>query len=140
MDDHGSLIAGGTIVFTLLIIAFSMVVTIVPIVLVFRYIAKMNGANQQLLMTGVPAQARVVQMGPTGMSINGAPQMNLVVEVYPPAMPGYRGSPAPFTATVQALVPVYAMGRVQPGATVPVRFNPGMPSQVAVDFRAMGFV
>jgi hypothetical protein len=140
MDEQGAWIAGGTVVFTLVIILFSVVATVVPLVLVFRWIAKMNGANQQLLMTGWPAQARVVQMGPTGMTINGAPQMNLVVEVYPPAMPGYRGAPVPFTTTVQALVPVYAMASVQPGATVPVRFDPAMPSKVAVDFRAMGFV
>jgi hypothetical protein len=43
-------------------------------------------------------------------------------------------------ATVQALIPIYAMGKVQPGAFVPVRFDPMNPMAVAIDFRAMGFM
>jgi hypothetical protein len=43
-------------------------------------------------------------------------------------------------ATVQAFVPIYAMGRVQPGTMVPVRFDPMNPQRVAIDFRGMGFM
>ena len=77
MEEHGAGIF--TMVLPIVVILFSLVVTILPLVFVFRWISKMKRAN-------------------------------------------------------------HAMGRVQPGATVPVRFNPGMPSQVTVDFRAMGFV
>ena len=31
------------------------------------------------------------------------------------------------------------LGRITPGATVPVRFDPAAPNNVAIDFRAMGF-
>jgi hypothetical protein len=142
MEDHTGLLAGGTIIVTLVIVLFSLVATIVPIVLVVRWLSKVKGQNQQILTTGIPAQARVVQMGPTGMTVNDSPQMNLVVEVHPPPMPGYREPSPPFMANLQAFVPVYAMGRVQPGSMVPVRFQaqPGMPPQVAIDFRAMGFM
>lgn len=140
--DETAIFAGGTIIFTLVIVVFSLAATIIPLVLVFRWLSKMKNQNQQILMTGIAAQARVVQMGPTGMTVNDAPQMNIVVEVHPPPMPGYREAAPPFMANLQALVPVYAMGRVQPGAMVPVRFQsqPGMPPQVAIDFRAMGFM
>ena len=140
--DETALFAGGTIIFTLVIVVFSIAATVIPLVLVFRWLAKMKNQNQQILMTGIPAQARVVQMGPTGMTVNDAPQMNIVVEVHPPPMPGYREAAPPFMANLQVLVPVYAMGRVQPGAMVPVRFQaqPGMPPQVAIDFRSMGFM
>jgi len=138
--EHEGLLVGGTIVFTILIIVFSLAVTIIPLVLVFRWLAKTRASNQQLLVTGVPAQARIVAMGPTGLTVNDAPQMNLSVEIHPPQMPGYRGHAAPFMATVQAFLPVYAMGRIQPGATVPVRFDPMNPQRVAIDLRSMGFM
>lgn len=139
MDEQRAII-GGTLIITLVIIVFSIAATVIPIVLVFRWLGKMKAGNQQLLMTGVPAQARVVQMGPTGLTVNDAPQLNIVLEVHPPPGAGYRGGMGPFMATLQALVPIYAMARVTPGATVPVRFDPMNPARVAIDFRSMGFM
>ncbi|MBS2013288.1 MAG: hypothetical protein JST00_10400 [Deltaproteobacteria bacterium] len=139
MDDHTGLLAGGTILFTIVIIIFSLVVTIVPIVLILRFVMKMKQNNDQILMTGVPAQARVTHISPTGMTINDAPQLNIGLEVHPPQGGGYRGAPMPFMAQVQALVPIYAMARIQPGAMVAVRFDPANPARVAIDFRSMGF-
>jgi len=140
MDEQGALI-GGTVVFTIVIIVFSIAATVIPIVLVFRWLSKMKGANDDILMRGVPAQGRVVQMGPTGLTVNDAPQMNIMVEVTPPMQQGYRGGASgPFMANVQAFVPIYAMGRVQPGSMVNVRFDPMNPMRVAIDFRSMGFM
>lgn len=135
----------GTIVFTLVIILVSFAACIIPIVLVFKYIGKMSAKNAAIMNNGVPAQARVVQMGPTGMTINDAPQMNIVLEIHPAqgnpaAYRGFAGPTAPFTATIQCLVPVYAMGRIQPGAMVPVKYDPVNPMSAAIDFRAMGFM
>jgi hypothetical protein len=138
--DETTLFAGGTILFTIVIIVVSLAAAIIPMVLVFRWLGKMGAKNQALMNNGVAAQARVVQMGPTGLTINDAPQMNVVLEVHPPPQPGYRGAAAPFMATVQALVPIYAMGRVQPGAMLPVKFDPMNPMNVAIDFRSMGFM
>ena len=138
MDE--SFIVGGTVLLTVVIIVFSLVATIVPIVLVFKWLGKMRMQNQQVLMTGIAAQARIVSVGHTGMTINDAPQLNLVLEVHPPPAPGYRGAAAPFMANAQVLVPIYAMPRIQPGATIPVKFDPMNPTAIAVDFRAMGFM
>jgi hypothetical protein len=139
MDDHSAVI-GGTILFTIIIVVFSLLATIVPMVLIFRWIGKMKGQNQALLNTGIPAQARIVQVGHTGMTINHVPQLNIVLEVQPQMSPGFQGTSAPYTVNVQALIPVFAMGRIQPGSMVPVRFAAHNPSQVAIDLRAMGFV
>jgi hypothetical protein len=139
MDEQGAII-GGTILFTIVIIVVSIAATVIPIVLIFRWLGKMRGANQQLLMNGIPAQARVVQMGATGLTVNESPQLNVVLEVHPPQGPGYRAPAVPLMATIQAFVPVYAMGRVQPGTFVPVRFDPMNPQNVAIDFRGMGFM
>ncbi len=138
MDDQ-SAVVGGTILFTIIIVIFSLLATIVPMVLIFRWIGKMKGQNQALLDTGVPAQARIVQVGHTGMTINHVPQLNIVLEVQPQMSPGFQAS-APYTVQVQALIPVFAMGRIQPGSMVPVRFAAHNPSQVAIDLRSMGFV
>lgn len=91
------------------------------------------------LAQGVPANARIVQVGSTGLTVNDSPQLQVTMEVQPPPAPGYRADAAPFMATTSILVPVYAMARVCPGATVPVRFDPSTPANVAIDFRAMGF-
>lgn len=133
------ILAGGTVLFTFAIIAFVMVATIVPIVLVLKKLSGMSAANQRLLTQGVSANARIVQVGHTGMTVNDSPQLRITMEVTPPPSPGYRGMAAPFTAMASMLVPVYAMARVCPGATVPVRFDPAAPSNVAIDFRAMGY-
>jgi len=99
----------------------------------------MSAANARLLSQGVPANARIMQVGATGLTVNSAPQLQLTMQVQPPPAPGYRDAGAPFTATTSVLVPIYAMARVVPGATVPVRFDPDAPSNIAIDFRAMGF-
>jgi hypothetical protein len=139
MEDSGALFAGGAVLITIIVSIVSIAATVIPLIFLFKFLAKNSAKNQQLMATGIPAQARVIQMGPTGMTINDAPQMNLVLEVYPPPNVGYRGGSAPFTANVQALVPVYVMPRVQPGSTVAVRFDPNNPMNVALDMRAMGF-
>jgi hypothetical protein len=139
MEEHGALLAGGTIIFTIVIIVISFAAAIIPMILIFRWLGKMKANNDQLLMTGMPGQGRIVQMSPTGMTINDAPQLNITVEVHPQVTPGYRGAAAPFMATLQALVPIYAMPRIQPGQTVPVRFDPMNPMRIAIDFRSMGY-
>lgn len=133
------LLAGGTIIFTFAIIIVSVAAAIIPVVLILKKLGGMSAANQRLLAQGVPANARIVQVGSTGLTVNDSPQLQVTMEVQPPPAPGYRADAAPFMATTSILVPVYAMARVCPGATVPVRFDPATPANVAIDFRAMGF-
>ncbi len=121
-------------------ILFSLVVTIVPIVLVVKYLSKMSGQRQALLHQGVPAQARIIQMGQTGTTINDSPMIRFVFEVRPQPMPGYRQAMPPFTANAEILVPMIALARVSPGATVPVRFNPQNQAEITIDFGQMGFM
>lgn len=140
----GSIGAGeiGVIIVTLLIIVLSMAAAIIPMVLVFKYISKMSGQKQQLLATGQPAQARIIQMGDTGTRINHDHVVQLLLEVHPQPMQGpqgYRGAMPPFQTQAQLLVPMMALPRVQPGAMVPIRYNPQNPQEVTIDFRAMGF-
>ncbi len=138
--NEGSLIAGGSALFTLILTFVTMVAVIVPIVIVLKRLGGMSVEHARLLAQGVPAQARILQVGATGLTVNDAPQLRITLEVQPPPSPGYGGGSAPFTATSSLLVPLFAMARVVPGAVVPVRFDPAAPSNVAIDLNAMGFV
>jgi hypothetical protein len=121
-------------------ILFSLVVTIVPLVLVFKYLSNMSGKRQALLHQGMPAQARIVQMGQTGTTINDNPMVRFVFEVHPQPVPGYRQAMPPFTTQAEILVPMIALARVSPGAMVPVRFNPQNQGEITIDFAQMGFM
>jgi cytochrome c biogenesis factor len=138
--DEEHLLVGGTVLITIVIIVVSLAATIIPIIFLLKKLGNISAGNQQLLMTGIPAQARVVTLGQTGLSVNNSPQMNVTLEIHPPQSPGYRGAAAPWVATVQSFIPMHAMGRVQPGGFVNVRFDPMNPMRVAIDFRSMGFV
>jgi hypothetical protein len=85
-----------------------------------------------LRMTGLPSQARVLGIQPTGTMINMAPECRVDLEVYPPmAAAGYRVQPYR-VAIMQALHQV-VLPRVQPGMTVPVKIEAANPLNVVVD-------
>jgi len=130
----------GVIVFTIVIIIVSIAAAIIPVVLILKFLGNMSGQRQQLLATGIPAQARVVQLGMTGTTINDNPLLQIVLEVQAGQSPGYRGGPTSFVASTQMLVPMIAMPRVQPGSVVPVRYSPTNPQEITIDFRSMGFM
>ena len=104
-------------------------ITVVVLFFVFRM---MSGLRQQvtasntLLMTGVPAQAKVLQLMDTGTTINDNPMAQLVLEVQP------QGSPA-YQTQVKMIVPRLKLAQVQPGNTVLVKFDPNNPAMVAVN-------
>lgn len=82
--------------------------------------------EQQLMATGEPAQARVVAVQGTGVLVNYNPQVRMQLEVYPAS-----GRP-PFQTECTTIIPQLAIPRVQPGATLQIRFDPTNPARVAV--------
>lgn len=85
-------------------------------------------ANEQLLKTGLPAPARVVQYLPLGINVNGNnAAVNLVVEVHPS-----HGTAFTAQAHGNVLAPT-AVPKFQPGQMVTVRYNPGDLTKVAVE-------
>lgn len=73
--------------------------------------------NQRLKTHGTAATAKVVSLTQTGMYINSNPMVRFVLEVQPP-----HGSP--FHAEAERLVNLVDLPRLQPGASVSVRYNP----------------
>jgi hypothetical protein len=90
---------------------------------------KMDGVSdaRALQKTGEHAEAVVIQIWDTGITVNNDPVIGLLVEVHPPDRPAY-----------QAKIPKSLVSRVhipqfQPGSRVAVRIDPGNPNHVALD-------
>lgn len=92
--------------------------------------ARWTEATQRVLATGTSAGAVIRTVGPS--KLGGGRVFAIGLEVQPDT-----GEPA-FSATVDALVPIYAAGAIAPGRQVRVRFEPQQRA-VAIDFVAMGY-
>jgi hypothetical protein len=82
-------------------------------------------SNRALLTNGTPAQATIVSAAQTGTFVNNNPQVALVLDVRPDGAP-------PFRAQAVQVVPLIALGQIQPGAVVAVRYDPANPGKVAL--------
>jgi hypothetical protein len=81
---------------------------------------------KQIRAIGVPAEATIVQIWDTGVTVNNDPVVGFLLEVHPE-------SRAAFQAKTKALVSRLAVPRVQPGARLRVFFDPKDTTRVAVD-------
>jgi PDZ domain-containing protein len=82
---------------------------------------------KDLQRVGVSAQAEILSIGETGLTVNGNPVITLDVEVRPADRPPYR-------ATIKRLlVSRLEVPQFQPGRVIPVRFDPRDPSRVSFD-------
>ncbi|HVR08303.1 MAG TPA: hypothetical protein VMW75_09665, partial [Thermoanaerobaculia bacterium] len=82
---------------------------------------------KDLQRVGLPAQAEIVSIGETGLTVNDDPVITLGVEVRPADRP-------PYQATIKRLlVSRLEIPQFQPGKVIPVRFDPKDPSRVSFD-------
>jgi hypothetical protein len=81
---------------------------------------------RQIRATGVPAEATVVQIWDTGVTVNNDPVVGFLLDVQP-------SNQGPFQARTKALVSRLAVPRVQPGAHLRVFFDPKDTTRVAID-------
>lgn len=89
----------------------------------------------QLRATGLPGRAKVLSIGESSegiVTINDQPLLTLTLEVE-----GAFGGP--YVVSFETVVPRYAVPRVQPGETVPVKIDADDAQRVAVDWGAMGY-
>ena len=85
-----------------------------------------RGEACDILAIGKPASATIIDISDTGITINQDPVVAFVLEVHPE-----HG--ASFRANTKALVSRLDVPQIQPGRTVPVKFDPKQPSRVAID-------
>ncbi len=82
---------------------------------------------KELQATGVAAEAEILSLWDTGITVNEDPVIGLKVRVRP-------ASGAPYEATIaKSLVSRLDVPRFQPGQVIPVRVDPRDPARVAVD-------
>lgn len=126
MDVSGITNSVNTIV--LVAVGGSILVTVLILFFVFRALRGVGGMGQktaQLLVTGEPAQAKVLSLNSSGMMVNYNPVVDLILEVYP-------RSDMPYQVQLRTMVPSIKVPQVQPGMTVEVRFNPANRQEVAL--------
>lgn len=83
-------------------------------------------AAKRLRLHGIRAQARVLGLLPTNMSINDRPVMKVQVSI---EMPGR----APYTAESRAILDGVLAARAIPGALLPVRVDPKRPQKFILE-------
>jgi hypothetical protein len=94
---------------------------------------RMSGVSdaKALQETGEPAEATILEIWDTGMTVNDDPVVRFLLEVHPAGKPGYQ-------AETKLRISRLAISRFQPGAVVPVRIDPGHPKHVALDIYDFG--
>jgi len=118
-----------TLMITLFSIAVPVIILVVvgfTLVRVFRPILQGQATTRQLLQTGVPAQATILTLADTGTTINGNPMADLLLDVRPADRP-------PFQARTRTIISRLRISMLQPGAVVPVRYDPNDLSKIAID-------
>jgi hypothetical protein len=79
-----------------------------------------------LLKTGEPAQARVLRLWDTGVTLNDSPQVGLLLEVQRQNYPAYHVETKTFVSRLQT-------SQFQPGAMLNVRVDRADPNKIAVE-------
>jgi len=104
------------------------VILIVPLVLgvVFLKIIRPMFQANALLKTGEPAQARVLRLWDTGVTLNDSPQVGLLLEVQRQNYPAYQVETKTFVSRLQT-------SQFQPGAMLNVRVDRADPNKIAVE-------
>jgi uncharacterized membrane protein len=82
--------------------------------------------QKQLLKTGMSATAVIKELRDTGVTVNNAPQIKLVLEVTPPAG-------APYLVQTKLLISRLQTASYQPGMRLAVKIDPNDKSKVAID-------
>ena len=121
MDSTSQLISGGITLLVLVIVGLILWRVLTPI---FRG----QQVTRDLLANGEFAQAKILRLAETGMMINNQPVADILMEVHP-------RNRAPYQAQARMAISMLRVAQVQPGAVVPVRFDPSDASKVVIDLR-----
>jgi len=88
--------------------------------------------DQELLTSGVAAQARVIELSKTGISRGpNTPLVRLKLDIQPPP-----GQGAPFQLELETGVSVVDLPQLQPGSMVAVRYDPRDRARLVIVPRA----
>lgn len=121
-----------TLVFTVLMIGISLIVTVVSVALplgvmwfLFKQMQAGAEAERKLIETGIAAPATIVAVNQTGMFVNHNPQVRIDLEVVPP-------DGEPYTTAVVKVMQMVHLAQLQTGKVIEVRFDPENPKRLAI--------
>lgn len=115
-------------VIPLIIIGFTVFISVVVLALTLPRFARLMGGerqNAQIRQHGMEAQARIMGFKETGFSVNDNPALDIHMEVMIP-------NQAPFRVTRRMVVSMLRIWEIQPGTVVPVKYNPANPAEVVI--------
>jgi hypothetical protein len=75
---------------------------------------------------GLPAEGIVLKIWETGVRVNHNPVVGFLLEIHAEGM-------APYEAETKALISILWIPRIQPGAVLPVKYDPKNPNRIALD-------
>ena len=107
----------------LLPIVFGIGITVMILVWVRNLMRTMAGAN---LKDGTLAQATILRIWDTGMTLNDNPVVGFLLEVRPQNLPAYQ-------AESKSMISRLSISQFQPGATIPVKIDPQNHARVVLD-------
>lgn len=93
---------------------------------VFKKLGDQQAQTQALLTTGEPAEATVLRLSDTGVTVNDNPLVHLLLEVRTPGR-------EPFHAEAQWTVSRLQTSLFQPGSVIQVRYDPNDPTRVVFE-------
>ncbi|PIU56712.1 MAG: hypothetical protein COS89_05710 [Deltaproteobacteria bacterium CG07_land_8_20_14_0_80_38_7] len=108
---------------------FSILFGVVPILIIAGIFYMFFGSEleqREILKTGKPAKALLLNIEPTGTIINDQPQVKMLIEVKAPELNIYQ------TELKMVISPVY-LPQFQPGAVLNIKYDSDDPSRVAVE-------
>lgn len=113
----------GIINSTMGIIAVSFIGSFLLAIIIIVMVRRNVMPNRQLLTTGEPAQAKILQYWDTGTTVNDNPLVGFLLEVYPT-------NRQPYQVQTQSLISRLSIGQLQPGAMVAVKIDPADQKKV----------
>jgi hypothetical protein len=90
----------------------------------------MSAKLDRIVKYGEPAQGLILDMQHTGVRVNSQPMIKFRLRVTPSYDP-------PYEAETSRIVPFGMMGRLAIGMSIPIKYDPKKPEDVALDFQSM---
>lgn len=119
------LLAGGSILFTILSVCGSLLCTVVVLAasigIPIYFMRNNQKRAQELAEKGTQGEATILSLQDTGMRVNDNPRVTLVLEIRMP----YG---APYQLTKIMTVPIIRLSQVQTGSVVPVMVDMSDPT------------
>jgi len=131
--SEGAWFAGGTVAFSLAVTGGSLLapgVSMLPFAVIPAWIGRRMLSNARkaadLLRRGIDAQAELIRIEPTGVTVNDVPRYRLILRI---TLEGR----APYDSPLETQIPAWEAERLGRGSMLPVVVDPDDPTRFVLD-------